>query len=267
MKLLKLKRWIVIGVVISPLLSGAGGRSQEQPLSNHREMSSSKVAPENSWRMIPFDVVSSPDDVAPAIRQARTAHWMPILRQHSDSAKHGLIIGEPIPFRDENAPEIPTNDGGIWVVAKFDSYIVVPVDLSSGHDSSDVWNYTEMSFYVRQVLYAPPAADAPLEGRDFDVDEYGGVARLYSGQVVSHPPRPSRYSLQPGRIYIMEIIPASSGSFYHVQKYWDVTEGRVKPESNVSELKSVKGVSELVGKTLSDAVALITHTLSSGEFR
>ncbi len=220
----------------SYLLSQTSGTLQ--PLPSHS--ATSWTAAENRWRLSPVDLQLQNDSVAPDIRAARTPLWQPVLQSYKDMEANGRSIA----FTDGVPPflEIAPQPEALWLIATFDHYLVVSIDPDYQ------LLYTEVSFKVEQVIRnSKTVSFSP--GMMFDVDIMGGRVKTPNGDLVSRLLVPQARSPQPGRNYLIKILPAGAGSWLFQQR-WDISSGKVAEHNSV-----------LSGKTTSEAVSYLELVL------
>jgi hypothetical protein len=203
----------------------------------------------NRWRLKPADEATQVDTVSPAERAVRSAAYLP--------AYQVFFSGPGVIDYNYGLPDVGTTDEdrkNTWVVGTFESYRVYSVD--GGNEGL----YTEIHFKVDRVICGP-AASTVARGSTVDVYDPGGRLRTVDGVVHSSELWPERYSFAPGRTYLLELTPRMGGLFRGGG--WDVTDGVVRVSSVVDEVKAEEGKSELVGKTLAEAVAYVQGKLST----
>lgn len=204
----------------------------------------------NRWRLTPADVSGEGDRISPVVRAARNSFFFSLLNDKPDG----------VGFRqyDSTRPDVsPSTEDlqRVWVVGAFESSRVYSAD------NSNHFLYTEINVRVETILRRPDTS-AVTVGSTIDVYLLGGPLRTADGNVHSSRLSPEKYSLEPGRRYILALAPEPAGLFVEI-KGWDVTEGVVKTSSLSDEARVRKGQSELVGLPLAGAIKHIKNALSS----
>jgi hypothetical protein len=203
----------------------------------------------NRWMLTPAEEATQVDTVSPAERAVRSASYLP--------AYQVLFNGPGIVDYNYGLPDVGTTEEdrkNTWVVGTFESYRVYSID------SSDDRLYTEINFKIDSVVHGAEGSTVKA-GAIVDVYDRGGKLRTADNVVHRCEVWPERYSFAPGRTYLLELRPGTGGSFYAAG--WDVTGGVVEVSSVVDAVKAEEGKSELVGKSLADAVAYVKGKLSA----
>lgn len=195
---------------------------------------------ENRWQLTAVFLRSQVDSVDPNIRAARNKLWQPLLKHERDmeaqlQAKGMRIVRIPESF---STREIPDDPSRVWVIAKFDHYLVEAIDP----DATLI--YTEMRFSIEDVIYQPSALSLS-PGGSFDVDIEGGRVKTPKGVIVSWQVEPHRYFVQPGHTYLLNLIRQSEGDLYFIRKQWDLSTGYAVPDQGDEINRAADGHSQL----------------------
>jgi hypothetical protein len=130
-----------------------------------------------------------------------------------------------------------------------------------GATPNDEFLYTEMVFKINTLIHESntPAVAA---GSSVNVVSLGGSLKTEDGVVHGAHFRPDKYDFTPDHTYLMALYPRPGGMFVaHGRR--DVTDGVVAESSVVDEDKVQHGRSEVVGKSLPEAISVIQKKLSS----
>ena len=86
------------------------------------------------------------------------------------------------------------------------------------------------------------------------MDFAGGRVKTPDGQLVSWRVSPIRYCVQPGHTYLMQLTEYPGGSYYDIDKEWDVITRKVVADRPDAIARAEKGRSKLSGRSLPDVV-------------
>lgn len=153
-----------------------------------------------------------------------------------------------------NEPEIPKVRNRAILTATFATYRSI---LSASGRSI----YTEISFQV-QNIFQVEAGDA-RSGWTLTVCLPGGTVIAPSGKVISYLTEPRALFMQPGRKYLLVLSYHDPGDFYTVADDWDISDGKVRPNSTRSQMLSRRGHSSLNDLTVAEFVAVLYQLLST----
>jgi hypothetical protein len=230
----------------------AQGSAPVQRLSEE-QLEQRMAGAENSWRLTAIDSQSQRDTVAPNIRAARNAFWRPGLQEYRDlEATNRSMYKTPGPSPSQ---ELTLDPNDTWVIATFDHFLVVSVDPDFQ------LLYTEMNFKINQVVHQPSSSSlAP--GMSFDMDIEGGKIKKANGDIVSwHIFDSSRYFVQPGHTYLMQIGSMGLEGLYYVGERWDVSTGKAVPDTDDLVGYALSGSSIISGRTTREAIAYLQSVL------
>lgn len=183
---------------------------------NHE--SSDFTSAENRWRIQAVDISQQVDPVALDVRTARNKVWSRLLlqdQQLADLGLHGATRPGPMTTND-----VAKDPSGIWVVASFDRYLVIPVDEKYRT------MYTEMRFTVKRVVLQPKQSMVRV-GNTVDVDIKGGRIKDPSGQLRTFDLSPKRVYVEPGNTYLLKIKEMPEGHSFQIIEHWKVADGRL----------------------------------------
>jgi hypothetical protein len=218
---------------------------------------------ENEWRRAATDLSTQQDNIAPQVRTMRNSFWKAKLNEYRIASQKGLEIGSPIArYSDVLDPEISTIAGSIWAIAQFDHYRVIPITPDDQVSASDLMLYTEITFKVNQVIWQPKASSLK-EGDNFDIDFEGGSAKTYKGEVLSQRIGSEKYFVQPEHLYLLQIVPSPEGSFYYINKQWDITSGKAIPDCTEEATRASHGRSKLSEMPVSDIPEYVNSVIST----
>ena len=206
----------------------------------------------NKWRLTPAMAAEQRDTVSPEVRAARNSYLQPRLAVAANFNSPLISINYS---RRAVDPKSTIANGGIWVVGTFEGSHVYSAD------NAGALLYTEENIRVKRVIYQAPSSKVSANAL-LDVVEYGG--RLITPDGETHTSRldPKRYSLEPSRQYILELLPGSNG-YYVATRVWDVTGGKVMPSSVIDEEQVRKGKSQIVGLSEDAAIAYIESAMAA----
>ena len=212
----------------------------------------------NRWQFTPVDIGSQTDTVTPQVRAQRNAYWgskLEWIRTAHTPLPGTVFIGGGEGTFLGDAPELPSVQHAIWVIAKFEAFHVYATDPQFQ------LLYTEMNFRVKQVIRQPDTLSLS-PGALVDCTEPDGRIKTPSGAVVTFNLEATRHSVRPGHTYLLQLeyIP-SSGHLFHIYKSWDVTSGKVQPNQQDEVDRAVEGKSKLNGLTIPDAVQYLNSVL------
>lgn len=217
---------------------------------------------ENRWQLNPVDILRDTDSVEPRIRAARNSYWQSIFQKARDieaeEAGNGI---RSLPasgysrgyFYPALIPEIPSTPNSTWVIAKFTSYHIIPID----QDYRDF--YTEENFKVIQIIQQP-LQGVLAAGDRFDVDLGGGTIITPQRQTINHT-SPVPLMEQPRHTYLLQLVSKSNDTF-EITKRWDVSNNKVTPDTKIEVLRASEGTAKLSGMSIFDAVQYIQSELS-----
>jgi len=227
-------------------------KSQARALAEWRKAFSEA---KNAWRLKPTDLATEQDYVGPETRAKRDTYWdkkigsdIPLTQPQRTGRG---ILGDSIL---EATPEIPLGSDTAWVVGEFESFRAF---LSQSERSI----YTEKRFRISSVIRQKN--QAIKTGTHVDVGMFGGAVRTASGQEIIYLMQPSTESDEPGGVYLLELVPRPKEGFYGINRQWQVLDGRLAPVADIDRLRVRLGKSELVGRTVEEATALLLKRLPS----
>jgi hypothetical protein len=197
--------------------------------------------PQNQW-----------DSVDSSSRSARDEFWdqtAAASRQPLTPESAPLSAAEAEGPSTSNTPELPSFAGRSILTGSFASF-------RSRLSRSGRIVYTEITFRVYEVIEAPDTSDL-RPGSDITVCFPGGSVLTSSGKVISYLSQPRKHFLQPSRSYLLVLRFHSEGAFYTLGKDWDITDGKLRPNTEHDELLAETGKSFLSGATTADAIQRI----------
>lgn len=189
----------------------------------------------NAWMKKPANL--KPDPVSPAVRSERDRHFdghhRTVLTPENaanSAVSEGSIYGPTL--------EIPANV--VLAIGKFVDHRSV---LSAGGGAI----YTEMEFDVSRLYDA--AGTRVQEGSRITVINVGGTVQLPDGRTMSYLTHPKSFFVRPGRTYLLALEYRAAGDFYFIYKTWDLSDGRVRPNSLPEVSRARRGEARLAGLT------------------
>lgn len=214
---------------------------------------------ENRWQTAAVDVESQADTVAPDIRAKRNAYLKPLLEGALEArCPKDLPPGAGVIVFDGavlgGAPELPAIPHAVWVIAKFESFHVF------ASDPGNQLIHTEVNFRVTQVLRKPPSLSL-TPGALLDSEIAGGRIKKPDGSFASFAVRPERHSYQPGGTYLLQGTYDPTTEYFRMNKWWDLSSGKVVPGLLLEIDRAAKGTSKLSGLTIVEAIQYLDSVL------
>lgn len=210
----------------------------------------------NRWMLTPVDVRLQRDSVGPVQRQLRDAFWDGLIGASAplsqpQTTHRGIAPGGNL----TTAPEFPRIPDGVWLIGKFEGYHTF---LSASERSV----YTEVNIRVQHV-FGRRNVDSLMEGTVVDVGRAGGTILAPWGRVISYlVDEPRSYDAQPGHTYLLLLQHHAAGNFYTDVRRWDLTDGVVRPDSDLERYRAEHGKSEIEGLKVTDLIAYLDKRLA-----
>jgi hypothetical protein len=207
----------------------------------------------NRWMLVPVDVRGQRDSVSSAERQSRDAFWDGLIGASAPLSKpqttfRHITRGSYL----LTSPEFPNAQNGIWLMGKFESYHTF---LSSSERSV----YTEVNLRV-QHIFGHPTMPPPAKGAVIDVGRPGGtISAPWNGVLSYLVDEPLAYDAQPGHTYLFLLEYHPEGNFYTQSKRWELTDGVVRPDSELEQYRAEHGKSEINGLKVPDLINYLDH--------
>jgi len=214
----------------------------------------------NRWQHVAVDMVKQTDTVTPDVRAQRNAHWLDDPTRNM--IMHQVLSGVQFTFSFSGVdPELPSDAAtppqhSVWAIATFDSFHVY------AFDPDEKLLYTEINLRIDTVIRADKNLHlAP--GSVIDAFRFGGMAKTHKGEIVtSIGLSPRRYDLQAGHKYLLCLLPPdNNGGTFTTEKWWDITSGKVQPDTQDEVERAVRGESKLAGMTVSDLIKYLQTAL------
>jgi hypothetical protein len=230
--------WIASGCAATVLLLQVGSLYAQNRLSQPDYLTATPSPAANLWMANPISWPLANDPVPSAVRQARDQYFDQLIGNRepltpANAKGSGLADGVPLP----NQSEIPSLPNRTLVIATFVSY--QPVLSESGRAI-----YTEAAFSVTNA-FEDNSGHVTSEN-SFVLIIPGGTVTTH-GMVLAFLTQPRRFSVSPGRTYLLAMSYHADGDFFILGKHWDVTEGVVKANFSTSR----NAPASLIGLTLS----------------
>jgi hypothetical protein len=103
----------------------------------------------------------------------------------------------------------------------------------------------------------------PISGQDLTLCIPGGTVIIPPKQVIPYNTGPHTPFIQPGRKYLLALSHQVLGDFYLLGDNWDITDGRVRPNSERTKWISRKGLSTLNGLSADELAPAISRILAA----
>jgi hypothetical protein len=209
----------------------------------------------SDWRYTPMKLHTHPDTVKdPNDRELRDQYWIKLSGINLPNGRHLTVSGAMYAPRVSDILPIP---GSFWAIGVF-------VD----HDVYETDNgiiYSEIHFRLDDVIgYDPDLNPPPQSGQIIDIGIPGGTVLADSGNVVRQIKHVSpRYELQPGKRYLIQLVPTKDGGFHTAADYWEISDGLVVPVLPGDLLMVKIGASHLAGLTEKQAIQYVQQALST----
>lgn len=211
----------------------------------------------NRWMLTPVDVRAQRDSATAEERQERDTFWDGLIGANTPLSQPQTTFFSISPGGNlVTAPEFPPVENAVWVIGKFEGYRTF---LSSSERSV----YTEINLRVQNIIGHPDFA--PLaEGGVIDVARPGGTILAPWGKVLSYlVGNPLPYDTQPGHTYLFLLQYHSEGNFYTEGKRWELSDGVVKPDSDLEQYRAEHGKSEINGLKLPDLINYLNRKFAN----
>jgi hypothetical protein len=212
-------------------------------------------APDNhdlgKWRDTPTDIRSQVDTTTVQDRRLRDAYWNGIM----PPAPPGLGIARTPGLSSATGPEFPMIPNSVWVLCRFESSHVFETSGGGGL-------YTEINCRIDHV-FGTPSPNFVREGELIDIGVPGGKIidsnghqrnRLSSGDLA--------HQLQPSHQYLLQLSHQASGNFFIPGKFWDLSDGTVRPVDPGDITRARNGKSSIAGTDARDLIPRLELLLS-----
>jgi hypothetical protein len=220
---------------------------------------SSSPLPANAWLRTPASSLRTTGSVSQSVRASRDQYFDTLfgapsaLTATTASWAHiGHEISAPDITKIPEIPQIPDRVILTGTFAKFESI------LSQSQRSI----YTEVGFSVDRVLADPKGQLA--RGVMVTAIIPGGTVQI-AGDTLSYLVDPEDFFIQPQKRYLLVLSYHSDGDFYTFVKNWDLSDGVVKPNSKVEQIRAAKGKAILSGKSETQLPAAVPPLLSQAQ--
>jgi hypothetical protein len=252
-------RATILGFVAMILCAGTALRSQGVGGSEVDSYLQRFTSAANAWQTTPVDIQSQTDTVGSDVRASRNSFWKGIV-DFEYKLMGDLAFKEPAATFPgsylADAPEIPAKPNSIWVIAKFETFHVYEAPVDSVHQII----YTEMNFKVIEVVRQPQSL-ALMTGSRFDIGVLGGRIRMPDGTIVTSYVNPQTHFVQPDHTYLLDLNYESANQYYFVDKRWDLTSGKVAPDTEDEIARAFRRSSVLDGLSMSEAIQYLDSVL------
>lgn len=209
----------------------------------------------NRWQLRAINLKSQVDTVSPTTRAQRNAYWRGPLESAYNSFKGaaGTIVEGSGFFLD--APELPNVKGAVWALATFHDFHVFAIDPEFH------LIYTEMNFQVDKVLSRPDDLNLSA-GAAVDLGTPGGRVKTPDGTFVASSIAPVEHYFQLGHKYLLLLTyEEQMGGEFTLHKWWDITSGKVQPDTPEEIDRANRGESAINGMTVRDLVSYLANEL------
>ena len=211
----------------------------------------------NAWMRIPTPYSVASSGVPSALRQARDLYWdsSAIAAPTQLTPETASASGVSSEAFSITSPEIPRLANRVIATATFVNHISVLT--ASGRAV-----YTEGTFHVHDVYET--IAGSPARDSDITIALPGGAVVMPSGRILYYLAQPRELFLQPGRKYLLILSHHASGDFYTVGEDWDLTSGRVQPNTFDGRTLQKTGHSSLSGLAADQVPSVLSRLLAGG---
>ena len=202
-----------------------------------------------AWRRVAVDVLSQQDNVSSRERGARNEYWAHHLPSPGGNGPFGLFSGD--------SPELLPDAKSLWIVANFESFTVFEPEPGAGA-------YTDIRMVVIGVLGNRTTAKIEKDTR-LDVGEPGGSIKTVDGGEHRYNLNLTPYTLQPLHAYLLQLLYFPDGSFFRIERCWDLSSGIAIPLGIVEVNRYRSGGTFIGGRPSADAVmfarAILNHQI------
>ncbi len=209
----------------------------------------------NRWQLTAIDPRSQVDTVNATVRAQRNAYWKVPLEATYNASKNaaGTAGGGEVFFRDR--PELPEVEGAIWILATFQTFHVFTID-SDFH-----LVYTEINLHVDKVISRPPSSHLAASAV-IDIGSPGGTTMTPDNRTIRSNVTRQERSFQLGHRYLLLVTQDRQlGGEFTFHKRWDITSGRVLPDSLQEISRAERGESALNGMSVPELVDYLSRQL------
>jgi hypothetical protein len=248
-----MKRLRIIRITLLIYASSVMGLAARQSKTTTPQNEPATVA--NAWMMVPTQSMARLAGITESLRADRDRFWdSSMIAAQVPLTK--AVVGAALSEGDgDSGPEIPKISDRAILTATFVKYRSILT-------ASERAVYTEVTFQVSDV-YQVLGVGHIIPGSDVTVALPGGTVISSSGQLVSFLTQPRELFLQPGRKYLLVLSYRSVGDFYTVARHWDISDGVVRPNTSMEQMRAKNGRSSLSDIPTSQLGSKLSSLLSA----